>query len=121
MANIGRVYLMRFQLPGDDEFCYKVGVSSGVSSKKRLISIIDSIYDAYRHTCDGYIKRDREVSEPYSVETELHHYFKEYSWKPDKVFSGFTEFFKGVDEDELVRVYELAISGENINKKDEDE
>jgi len=48
------------------------------------------------------------------MEAALHEYFEEYSWEPDKAFSGSTEFFKGVEEDELVRVYELALKGEDL-------
>lgn len=111
-----RLYIMRFILPEYDGFVYKIGKTSGHNAKNRMLSIISSYFDAYRETPVVKIVRDREVVDGvFDKESALHEFFKGYSYKPDKSFSGKTELFTGISEEELVARYEECLSGVDIN------
>ncbi len=111
-----RLYLMRFEFPEYDGFVYKIGKASGSSAKNRMLNIVGSYFDAHRLTPVVKIVRDREVVDGvFDKETALHKHFKEHSFKPDKKFSGSTEFFAGVEEEELIARYEECLTGVDIN------
>lgn len=111
-----RLYIMRFTVPEYDGFIYKIGKTSGVSSKNRMLSIISSYYDAYRLTPVVKIVRDREVVDGvFDKEAALHEYFHKNSYTPDRQFSGFSEFFAGVEEAELIARYEECLVCTDIN------
>ena len=114
-----RVYVMCFKLPGEDEWCFKIGKSSGISSVRRLMEIVESIFKVYRFTPIARIARDRITPNAYNKEAELHAYFKKFSYTPKKKFSGSTEFFKGLTEEDITKVYELCLSGK-LGKKDDE-
>ncbi len=105
-----RLYIMRFVLPECDEVVYKIGVTSGGSAKLRLLEIIGSYFDKYRLTPVVKIVRDRAVTDSvFMREKILHAMFSDCSYKPNKKFSGSTEFFIGVDEVKLIKEYERVV------------
>lgn len=114
-VKIERLYILEIWLDGNDFPIYKIGKSSGKSSKQRMLSIIGSYYDAYRVTPIIKIKRDREVTDVFTKETMLHKYYKKVQYKSKKRFSGNTELFHIEDVEGLYDVYNRVIKGEDVN------
>ena len=106
---VERVYILELLIDGLADPIYKIGKASGESSKKRLLEIIGSYFDAYRVNPIVRIVRDRKTKDALLREGELHVMFEEYSYKSKKKFSGCTELFKGVDLDELISQYERIV------------
>ena len=112
-----RLYLMKITLPTGMEVI-KVGVSSGVSSKERLLQICSGIYDKYRSTPMIKLLRDREVDADsvFKYETILHQYFADYRYKTKKVFDGVTEMFV-IPPDDAIQAYMAVIEGQVPDNK----
>lgn len=55
--NVERLYVLKMIV--DDKVVYKVGKSSGHSSKQRMLQIIGSYFDAYRATPVVKIVKDK--------------------------------------------------------------
>ncbi len=117
-VGLRRLYIMRFVIPEYNGVLHKIGVTSGSNAKKRMLGVIGSYFDTYRLTPIVKIVRDREVLKGvFTKERMLHKYFKKYAFKPARKFSGSTEFFAGVPEEELILRYLECLSGVNINGK----
>ena len=104
-ANISRVYIFRIVLD-DGTVLHKIGKSSGTSSKVRLLSVLDSFFNAYRYIPRSSIRRDKRTLCPFALEGHMHKMLEEYSYKFDKKFSGSTEFFSDLDEEVLLEYFD---------------
>lgn len=98
----------------DDIVVYKVGVTSRLV-QDRVVEILTSYWIKYRIFPKLYPKRYRHTEAVYTKEAMMHKYFDKYRHKFDKEFSGCTEFFVGVDEDELLAVYDDVMKGIDVN------
>ena len=110
-----KLYLMWFKFRGLDELVYKVGVTQN-EPIDRMLTILRSFYmnKKNRYVPEAYIKRFRVVSDPYKKEAAMLEYFKEYKYEAEDKFDGCTEMFIGLDEEELLTVYERCVNGEEI-------
>lgn len=106
----GILYVSLFVLEGKD--LVKIGVTSR-NIEDRMSEILVSIFKAYREFPYCRPKRFRKTGNVYEKEAQLHAYFAEYQYTPDKKFSGSTEFFD-IPLDKVVDVYEKLLNGEDI-------
>lgn len=106
----GILYLVHFKL--DDKDLVKIGVTSR-TIEERISEILVSIFKTYREFPYCRPKRFRKTGNVYEKEAILHKYFKEYSYTPDKKFSGSTEFFD-IPLDDVVKVYEDLLNGKEL-------
>jgi hypothetical protein len=116
----GLLYIVQIEI--EDKSLVKIGVTTR-TIEERVAEILVSIFKQYRKFPAAYPKRFREVGKVYEKEAILHEYFKSCRYKPQKVFSGSTEFFD-ISLDEAVDAYEELLAGDNVNAsgqtKDED-
>lgn len=110
--NEGLLYVL--YLWHEEQLIVKVGVTSR-KIEERVVEILTSYYHKYRVFPKLYPKRFRNTTEVYNKEAMMHKYFIDKKHEFDKVFSGSTEFFFGIDEEELLTVYEDAMNGVDIN------
>jgi hypothetical protein len=107
----GKLYILYMWVGEEEELMVKIGVTTKPEVVDRVLEIIRSYYFAYRVCPKVYPKRFKTVDNVYAKERQLHKYFEEYKYEFDKPFSGKTEFFKGIDEEELLDVYDRCIKG----------
>jgi len=106
-----RLYLILFE---DSTGSYvKCGKSSGDSSHKRFISIMESYIIAHKGNC-AYAKllRDVEVDDVFIKETAFHNKFKDKRHYPKHSFSGYTELFS-LDVDEAITAFDSIVNSKN--------
>lgn len=106
----GILYLVHFKL--DEKDLVKIGVTSR-TIEERVSEILISIFKKYREFPYCRPKRFRKTGNVYEKEAILHNYFKEYSYTPEKKFSGSTEFFD-IPLDDAVKVYEDLLNGKEL-------
>ena len=107
--NVDRLYVLEIAVEGDT--VYKVGKSSGHSSKARMLQIIGSYFDAYRVTPVIRIVKDKEVSNVFAKEAKCHHLLAEWKYESSKKFSGCQELFKAEIE-KVLEVYKSVLESE---------
>ena len=107
----GKLYILYMWVSDEDEMVVKIGVTTKPEVVDRVLEIIRSYYFAYRICPKVYPKRFKTVDSVYAKEKQLHKYFEEYNYKFDKPFSGCTEIFKGIDEEELLDAYDRCVEG----------
>ena len=108
----GKLYVLYVWPEVEDWYVVKIGVTcSKEETVDRVLEIVRSYYFQYRVIPRVYIKRFREVDDVYAKEKQLHEYFEGYKYEFDKPFSGKTEFFKGIDEEELLDAYDRCVKG----------
>lgn len=110
--NEGLLYVL--YLWHEEHMIVKIGVTSR-KIEERVVEILTSYYHRYRVFPKLYPKRFRNTENVYGKEAMLHRYFADKKHEFDKVFSGSTEFFADIDEDELLRVYEDVMDGVDVN------
>jgi len=110
--DLGILYLVHFRL--DDKDLVKIGVTAR-TVEERVSEILVSIFKRYREFPYCRPKRFRETGNVYEKEALLHRHFKEYSYKPSKVFSGSTEFFD-IPLDKVVVAYENLLNGKELDE-----
>lgn len=110
--NEGLLYVL--YLWHEEQLIIKIGVTSR-KIEERVVEILTSYYHRYRVFPKLYPKRFRNTENVYGKEAMLHRYFAEKKHEFDKVFNGSTEFFIGIDEDELLRVYDDVMDGVDVN------
>jgi hypothetical protein len=110
--DVGILYVVYFRL--DEKDLVKIGVTSR-TVEERVSEILVSIFKKYREFPFARPKRFRKTSDVYEKEALMHKYFKDRNYKPEKVFSGSTEFFE-VPLDEVVHVYENLLEGRALNE-----
>lgn len=103
-----RLYVLEITV--DDKVVYKVGKSSGHSSKARMLQIIGSYFDAYRVTPVVKIVKDKICTDVFKKETLCHQELAEHRYVPEKSFSGCTEVFR-VDKEVVLEVYRRVLEG----------
>ena len=108
----GILYLVLFRL--DNKELVKIGVTNR-NIEDRVSEILVSIFKKYREFPYCRPKRFRKTGNVYEKEAVLHRYFKNNNYKPEKVFSGSTEFFD-IPLDEAVRVYENLLDGKDLDE-----
>lgn len=108
----GIVYVLYMWV--DDEMVIKIGVT-GRRIEERVVEILVSYYHQYRVFPKLYPKRFRKTNKPMEKEQALHKYFADSKHRFDKKFSGSSEYFAGIDEAELMKVYEDCMDGVDIN------
>ena len=98
----GIVYAILIELEGKS--LVKIGVTHR-RIQDRVAEILTSIFMKYR--AFPYCKplRFKTTEDPYQTEKDFHEYFAEFSYAPEKKFSGSTEFFD-VPFEEVVKVYD---------------
>lgn len=101
-----RLYVLEITV--DDKVVYKVGKSSGHSSKQRMLQIIGSYFDAYRVTPVVKIVKDKVCIDVFKKETKCHQELAEYKFRAEKVFSGCQELFD-VDKEVVLEVYKRIL------------
>ena len=106
--NTERLYVLEMIVDGI--VVYKVGKSSGHSSKARMLQIVGSYFDAYRVTPVVKIVKDTACTGVFEKETLCHQELVEYKYTPDKSFSGCTETFK-IDKEVVLEVYKRVLEG----------
>ena len=104
--SIERLYVLEITV--DDKVVYKVGKSSGHSSKQRMLQIIGSYFDAYRVTPVVKIVKDKVCTDVFKKETKCHQELAEYKFRAEKVFSGCQELFD-VDKEVVLEVYKRIL------------
>lgn len=92
----------------------KIGVTSR-KIEERVVEILTSYYHQHRMFPKLYPKRFRKTERVYEKEAMMHKYFENKQHQFEKMFSGSTEFFKDIDEEELLKVYEDCLNGADIN------
>jgi hypothetical protein len=110
--DVGILYVVYFRL--DEKDLVKIGVTSR-TVEDRVSEILVSIFKKYREFPYCRPKRFRKTSDVYEKEALMHQYFKDRNYKPEKVFSGSTEFFE-VPLDEVVHVYENLLEGRALDE-----
>jgi hypothetical protein len=110
--DVGILYVVYFRL--DEKDLVKIGVT-GRTVEERVSEILVSIFKKYREFPYCRPKRFRKTGNVYEKEALLHKYFEDRNCKPDKVFSGSTEFFD-VPLDEVVHVYENLLAGRELDE-----
>lgn len=113
----GILYLVHFKL--DDKDLVKIGVTSR-NIEDRVSEILVSIFKKYREFPYCRPKRFRKTGNVYEKEALLHEHFKEYNYKPNKKFSGSTEFFD-IPLEEVVEVYEKLLEGKPIDESGQEQ
>ena len=101
----------------EDSLVVKVGVTKR-DVTDRVVEILLSYFHKYRVFPKLYPKRFRQTDRVYKKEAMMHKYFEDKAYKFDKPFSGSTEYFVGIEEDELLIVYEDCLRGVDINADD---
>ena len=104
--NTERLYVLEMIV--DDKIVYKVGKSSGHSSKHRMLQIIGSYFDAYRVTPVVKIVKDKVCTDVFKKETKCHQELAEYKFRAERVFSGCQELFD-VDKEVVLEVYKRIL------------
>ena len=104
--NVERLYVLEMVV--DDKVVYKVGKSSGHSSKQRMLQIIGSYFDAYRVTPVVKIVKDKVCTDVFKKETKCHQELTEYKFRAEKVFSGCQELFD-IDKEVVLEVYKRIL------------
>lgn len=107
-AKVDRLYLMEIWMDEFEQAVIKIGKASGKDSVERMLQIIRSYHKVYRKTPAVKIVRDREVTDVFKKETELHQYFSDKRANCEKSFSGSTEVFH-IGKDEAIEKYEEVI------------
>lgn len=106
----GILYVVLFRL--EDKDLIKIGITTR-KIEDRVSEILVSIFKKYREFPFCYPKRFQKTPNVFEMEATLHKHFKEYHYKPEKVFSGSTEFFD-VPLDLVVEAYERLLAGEPL-------
>jgi hypothetical protein len=108
----GILYLVLFELDGKS--LVKIGVTTR-AIEDRVSEILVSIFKVYREFPYCRPKRFRKTTNIFEKETLLHNYFREYCYKPEKTFSGSSEFFD-IPLDEAVIAYEHLMAGGSLDE-----
>ena len=108
----GILYILYIKIGEED--VVKIGVTKR-KIEERVVEILSSFFLSYRYFPWCYPKRFKKTTNVYAKESMMHQYYKEYSYKTEKRFGGSTEFFIGIEEEELLRTYDKVINGEDIN------
>ena len=112
-----RLYIMQITMPLDEDFTgltvIKIGKTSGVSAKARMLDICSDIYDKFRRTPMIHIARDRQVpsDKVFEYEATLHNFFQNYKYNFKSKWSGHTECFVIPLEDAKM-AFEAVIDGQ---------
>lgn len=110
----GILYVLIFKL---DECEYiKIGITQR-KVEERVCEILTSFFQKIRRFPYCYPKRYSRMDNVLAKESMMHEYFKEYRVTLDKI-SGGTEFFRGIDLDELLAKYADVQNGIDINAVD---
>lgn len=103
----GILYILIIRLEDNTEV-----VKIGVTKRKiedRIQEILLSFYTAYRYFPYCYPKRFKTTTDVFGKESILHKEFALSSYTFDKKFGGYTEFFKDLDMDLVLKRYEEII------------
>jgi hypothetical protein len=111
----GIVYILYMTVDG--ELTVKIGVTTK-KVEERVCQILTSYWKSYRIFPETYPKRFSKTTFPFDKEAALHKYFEKYSHKFDKRFDGFSEFFSGISEEELLQVYKDCLNEVDINSEE---
>lgn len=104
----GIVYIFKFVLDCGT-VVYKIGITGREEVYDRLSEILIHFLKVYRYVPRTSMKKFSKCKHNRLVEETLHKEFAEYSYKFDKKFGGYTEYFSGLDEEVLISRYEELI------------
>jgi len=102
----GILYLVLFELDGKQ--LIKIGITTR-TIEDRIAEILVSIFKVYREFPYCRPKRFRKTPNVFEKEALLHSYFEEYNYKPEKIFSGSSEFFD-IPLEDAVSAYEQLLA-----------
>ena len=114
----GILYILVFRLDDGTEV-YKIGVTKR-KIQERVVEILASFWISFRYFPYCYPKRFKKTSDVYKKETEMHQLLDEFRFEFDKRFDGSTEFFSGVELDEILDKYEKCLKGKLDEKNSTD-
>jgi len=103
----GYVYILQMKLQ-----CGKVVYKVGVTAKtvvRRLLQILESFHIAYGYIPETRIVHWEKTKNHYVVEKNIHTMMDEYRYEFDESFSGSSEYFYGMDMEELQCAYDKCI------------
>ena len=112
----GILYVLIFTLE-DGEYI-KIGITQR-KIEDRVAEILTSFFHRDRLYPACYPKRFSKMDNVLVKEAMMHEYFKDCRVKLDKI-SGGSEFFCGIELDELLARYTDVQNGVDINEKEED-
>lgn len=100
---LGRLYVFRLGLR-TGKTVWKVGITNSDRSLDRMMEVLRSFFSVYRYVPETELRRDKALQLPHLVEKHLHNLLKEEGlhYPLDSKVSGYTEFFTGIDEKELL-------------------
>ncbi len=126
VSRYGRLYVIRFTL-SDGTILHKVGMVKSPRSVDRMMEILRSFFMTYRYIPQCELRKDKKVVAPLLIEQHMHELLEDYSYKFNKQFDGYTEFFYDLDEcilldhlDNLDYRDVLEAKGSSMNKEDYD-
>ena len=99
--DIGRVYVIRMELP-DDSIIHKIGMCRSDRATDRMMEVLRSWFNKYRFVPYTTLRIDMETSRPLELEAHMHKMLKAYQFQPSCKVDGGTEMFYGLDEFRLL-------------------
>lgn len=114
-SKAGILYILVFRLKCGLEVV-KIGITTR-SIEERMAEVLISFFLQYRYVPECTPKRFTRLEDVADKEKQMHKEFSEYSYEFDKKFSGFSEFFTGVELDTLVDYYDTNYKGKPIEAK----
>ena len=108
--DIGRVYIIRMDLP-DDTVVHKIGMTHTSRSTDRMMEILRSWFTRYRFVPHSRLVLDMECMDPQKLEQYIHKILKVKAFIPNEKVSGGTEMFTGIDEGRVIWFLKAYNSG----------
>lgn len=95
--DIGRVYVIRIELPGDT-VVHKIGMTHSDRSVDRMMEILRSWFTQYRFVPYVELRLDMQSNCPIDLERHMHKMLHHKQFLPDKKVDGGTEMFVELNE-----------------------
>ncbi len=100
----GIVYLMKCQLD-DGDIVIKIGVTGRQNVQERILENLSAFFSVHRYFPRTTLLKFSRTTDYYKAEAMLHEVYKDKRYKFETSFQGNTEYFIGLDEDELKSKY----------------
>jgi hypothetical protein len=95
--DIGRIYVIRMELPGD-LVIHKIGMVNSNRSVDRMMELLRSWFMRYRFVPYAELRLDMETSYPRELEAHMHKMLAHRQYIPHMKVEGRTEMFHSLDE-----------------------
>lgn len=100
----GILYVLVFDIEGEQVI--KIGLTRRNHIEDRVLEILEGFFKQYRYFPKCTPKRFSKVKNVLVSEQEMHEAFKDNAHTFSKKFGGSTEFFSGVDLDDVLEKYD---------------